>query len=73
MVYRKIRKEANTTKDKEIKKKTEEEENKIKIRLNEANQSWRDWKFQIHRNKIEWANPIRRDERKINFVCLPHE
>ena len=23
-----------------------------------ANQSWNDWKFQIHWNKLEWVNPI---------------
>ena len=22
-----------------------------------ANQSWNDWKFQIHWNKLEWVNP----------------
>ena len=22
-----------------------------------ANQSWNDWEFQIHWNKLEWVNP----------------
>ena len=35
-----------------------------------ANQNWNDWKFQIHRNKIEWVNPRNFIERKIHIVCL---
>ena len=50
--------------------KSEKEEDKIKIRLTEANQIWNYWKFQIHCNKIEWVSPRSRDERKIHFVCL---
>ena len=42
----------------------------IRRKRNEDNQSWNDWKFQIHWNKLEWVNPRSRDERKILFVCL---
>ena len=70
MVCGKIRIEATTTKEKENKQKKQEEENKTKRRVTEANQAWRDWKFQIQWNKIECGNPRRRDERKIHFVCL---
>ena len=40
------------------------------------NQNWNDWKFQIHWNKIEWANPRNRIERENPFfvsskkICL---
>ena len=27
-----------------------------------ANQNWNDWKFQIHWNKLEYLNPISRNE-----------
>jgi len=60
----KIRTESTTTKEKEIKQKKQEEDNKIKRRLTEANQEWCDWKFQIHWNKLEWVNPRSGDERK---------
>ena len=32
-------------------------EDEIKIYLQMENQSWIDWKFQIHCNKPEWVNP----------------
>ena len=62
--------EATTAKEKYIKQKSQKEEYKINRRQTEANQEWNDWKFQIHWNEIEWVNPMSRDERKINFVCL---
>ena len=46
-------KEATTTKEKEIKQKKIEEEDKIKRKLTEANQEWCDWKFQIHWNELK--------------------
>ena len=69
MVCGKIRTETTTTKDKEIKQKGQEEEDKINRRQTEANQEWCDWKFQINWNKIEWVNPRSCDERK-NPFCV---
>ena len=43
------------------------EEGKINRRLNEANQEWNDWKFQIHWNKLERINPRSCYERKISI------
>ena len=57
-------------KKRNLSKKCQKEEDKIKRRLTEANQEWNDWKFQIHWNKLEFVNPRSCDERKINFVCL---
>ena len=37
-------------------KKSQEKEDIIKINIKMANQSWNDWKFQIHWNTIEWVN-----------------
>ena len=53
-----------------ISKKSQKEEDEIKIRLTEANQIWYDYKFHIHWNKLEWLNPRICDEQKIIFVCL---
>ena len=69
MVCGKIRTEDTTTKEKEIRQKKQEEENKINRRLTETNQEWCDWKFQIHWNKLELVNPRSRDERK-NPFCV---
>ena len=44
-------------------KKAQENEGEIKIKLHKANQAWNDWKFQIQWNKLEWVNPRSRDER----------
>ena len=48
-------------------KKVQKEEDKIKRRLTEANKEWCDWKFQIHWNKLECVNRRSRDERKNLF------
>ena len=56
-------------KKRKLSKKGQEEEDKIKRRLTEANQEWCDWKFQINWNKIEWVNPRSCDERK-NPFCV---
>ena len=48
LVSEKIRTEATTTKEKDIKKKTPKEEDEIKRKLHKANKYWNDWKFQIH-------------------------
>ena len=40
------------------------EEDEINIKLTEAYQYCNDWKFQIHRNKLEWINPRSHDEQK---------
>ena len=53
-----------------LRKKSQKEEDEIKIKLHKANQDWNNWKFQIHWNKLEWVNSRSRDERKIHFVCL---
>ena len=70
MICGKIRTEATATEEKKIKKKGQEEEDKIKRRLTDANQEWCDWIYQKHWNKLEWINPRNRDERKIHFLCL---
>ena len=57
-------------KKRKLSKKGQEEEDKIKRRLTEANQEWHDWKFQNHWNKLEWVNPRSSDEIKIHLVCL---
>ena len=67
MVCGQIRSEATTTKEKEIKQKRQEEENKIRRILTEANQECCDCKLQIHWNKLEWVNPRSRDGRKNPF------
>ena len=69
MVCEKIRSEATTTKEKEIKQKSQKEEDKIKIKLHKANKDWNDWKFQIKWNKLEWVNPRSLDEQK-NILCV---
>ena len=51
-------------------KKAQENKDEIKINLHKANQSWNDWKFQIHWNKLEWQNPKICHEQKNPFVCL---
>ena len=53
-----------------LSKKRQEEEDKIKRKLTEANQECCDWKFHIHWNKLEWVNPRSCDERKIYFLCF---
>ena len=50
-------------------KKSQKEEDEIKRKLHEANQSWDDFKLQIHWNKIEWVDPRCQDERK-NPFCV---
>ena len=70
MVCEKIRSEATTTKEKEIKQKYQKEEDKINRRLTEANQEWNDWKFQIHCNKLQWVNPRSHDERNNPFFVF---
>ena len=70
LIRAKIRSEAITTKEKEIKQKREKEEDKIERRLTKANQEWCNCKLQIHWNKLGWVNPRIRDERKIHFVSL---
>ena len=37
-----------------------------------TNQSWNDWKFQIHWNKIEWVNP-RSDTEGNNLFCVSYK
>ena len=44
-------------KKRKLSKKVQEEEDKIKRKITGENQEWRDWKFQIHWNKLEWMNP----------------
>ena len=56
-------------KKRELIKKWKEEEDKIKRIITEANQEWCDGKFQIHWNKLEWANPRSRYKRK-NPFCV---
>ena len=56
-----------TIKKRKLIREKQEEENKIKRRLTEANQEWCDWKFQIHWNKLGWMDPRIRDERKNQF------
>ena len=51
-------------------KKLQQKEDEIKIKLQEANQAWNYWKFQIHWNKLEWMNPRNRDERKNSILCV---
>ena len=47
-----------------FRKKSQKDEDKIKIILTEVDQEWNDWKFQIHWNNIEWVNPRSCEERK---------
>ena len=54
-------------KKRKLSKKYQKEEDKINIRLTEANQEWFYCKFQIHWNKLEWLNSSSRDERKNQF------
>ena len=51
-------------------KKTQEKENEIKIKLQTASQNWNDWRFQIHWNKLEWVKPRNRIEQKIHILCI---
>ena len=44
-----------------LSKKSPKEGDKKKKRLTEANQYWNGWRFHIHWNKLEWANPRSRD------------
>ena len=53
LVCEQIISEANTTKEKEINKKNQKEEDEIERILTEDNQYCNDWKFQIHWNKLE--------------------
>ena len=40
-----------------IRKKAQEKEDEIKIKLYEANSYWNDWRFQFHWNNLEWVDP----------------
>ena len=51
-------------KKQKLSKKAQEKEDEIKINMKMENQSWNDWKFQIHWNKLEWLNPRSRIEWK---------
>ena len=56
-------------KKRRLSKKFQKEEYERKRKLNKANKYWNDWKFNMHRNKVEWVNPRSRDERK-NPFCV---
>ena len=69
LVRGKLSTEANTTKEKEIMQKKQEDGNEIKRKLTVENKESCDWKFQIYWNKLEWVNPRSRDEIK-NPFCV---
>ena len=52
-----------------LRRKAQEKEYKIKIKLQTTNQKWNDWKFQIHWNKLQWVNPRNCNKRK-NLHCV---
>ena len=56
-------------KKRKLSKKAQKDEDEINRKLHEANQSWDDWKFQIHWNKIDWVIPRSCDEQK-NPFCV---
>ena len=65
----KLGKKLPPLKKRKFKNKSPKEEEKIKIKLTEANKYFNYWKFQIHWNKLEWLNPRSRDEQK-NPFCV---
>ena len=40
-----------------LRKKAQESQDAFQKKLYEANMWWNDWKFQLHRNKLEWVDP----------------
>ena len=56
-------------KKRKLSKKSQKEEEEIKRKLNEDNQSWDCWKYHIYCNKLEWVYPRSRDEPK-NLFCV---
>ena len=40
-----------------LSKKSQKRDDLIKNKLFQSNMWWNDWKFQIHRNMIEWVDP----------------
>ena len=40
-----------------LSKKAQERQDCIQMKLYEANRCWNDWRFQLHRNKLEWVDP----------------
>ena len=51
-------------------KKSQEKEVGIKIKLHKADKYGNASKFQIHWNKLDWVNPSSCDERKNPFLCV---
>ena len=52
-----------------LNEKSQKEEYEIKRKINEADQYWNDWTFQIFWDKRERVNPRSRDERKY-ILCV---
>ena len=50
-------------------KKIQGKKNEIKINMQTTNQNCNEWKFQIHRNKLEWEIPRNRNEQN-NPFCV---
>ena len=54
LVHEKINKNIPPLEKQKPIKKAHEKEYEIKRNLQLENQSWNDWKFKIHLNKLEW-------------------
>ena len=63
MVHEKMNEKLPPLKKRKLTKKSQEKKYAIKINL----QSWNDWKFKIHWNKLEWINQKIRIEGKNPF------
>ena len=50
--------------------KSQQKDDEIKKKIYTAKRNWNDWKFQLHRNKLEWVNTIIKIKRKNLFSFL---